>query len=260
MRVYWEIARRTFRRYAAYRGATVAGVFTNAVFGYILANVMEAALQDGRTVNGMDAQQAVTFSFVSQSLLMVVAAFGDKELALRVTSGEIATDLFRPVGLSGYKLAQDLGRGAYYIVARGVPPFLLGAIGFHLSLPNSPGAAFGFVVAVVLAAILASRFWLIFNLAAFWLVEGNGVAALGSGLIMFGSGALIPLQFMPDGLAVIVRATPMACLVQLPIEVWLGRQSGPEVWLIQLLWISVLHLLGHDILRRATRKLEIQGG
>ncbi|MBV9255191.1 MAG: ABC transporter permease, partial [Actinobacteria bacterium] len=35
MRLYWEVARRGFRRYATYRAATVAGVFTNSVFGLI---------------------------------------------------------------------------------------------------------------------------------------------------------------------------------------------------------------------------------
>lgn len=43
MRLYTEVARRSFRRYAAYRGATVAGIFTNTVFGFIKAYVLIAS-------------------------------------------------------------------------------------------------------------------------------------------------------------------------------------------------------------------------
>lgn len=42
MRLYWEVARRAFRRYATYRTATYAGIFTNAIFGLIQAYVLLA--------------------------------------------------------------------------------------------------------------------------------------------------------------------------------------------------------------------------
>lgn len=36
----WEVAVRSYRRQAIYRGATLAGVFTNSVFGFIHAYVL----------------------------------------------------------------------------------------------------------------------------------------------------------------------------------------------------------------------------
>jgi len=47
--VYWELARVGYRRYATYRGATIAGVFTNTVFGFLRAYVLIALSRRGRT-------------------------------------------------------------------------------------------------------------------------------------------------------------------------------------------------------------------
>src|SRR6266508_505551 len=40
MAIWFEVARRGFRRHATYRAATAAGVFTNTVFGFIQAFVL----------------------------------------------------------------------------------------------------------------------------------------------------------------------------------------------------------------------------
>ena len=42
MRLYVEVARATYARISTYRSATVAGVFTNTVFGFLLASVRSA--------------------------------------------------------------------------------------------------------------------------------------------------------------------------------------------------------------------------
>ena len=62
MRLYWEVAHRTFRRMTTYRAATFAGVFTNTVFGFLLAYVMVAVFQQRQTVGSFDLTDALTFT------------------------------------------------------------------------------------------------------------------------------------------------------------------------------------------------------
>ena len=50
MRLEWEIAKRGWRRYAAYPWATVAGVFTNTVFGFLQAYILLAVYRHRTTV------------------------------------------------------------------------------------------------------------------------------------------------------------------------------------------------------------------
>ncbi|HEX4865360.1 MAG TPA: hypothetical protein VFV02_14920, partial [Acidimicrobiales bacterium] len=40
VRTYLELAKAEFRRYSTYRAATLAGIFTNSVFGFIRLGVL----------------------------------------------------------------------------------------------------------------------------------------------------------------------------------------------------------------------------
>ena len=118
-RLFFELARRGYRRYAAYPGATWAGVFTNTVFGLITAYVFVAVFRERDTVGSYDARDAVTYVWLASGLLMTVYLWGWHEVALRVRSGDVATDLQRPLDLQVYWLAQDLGRAVYHGIFRG---------------------------------------------------------------------------------------------------------------------------------------------
>jgi ABC-2 type transport system permease protein len=97
VRLYWEVARTTARRMATYRTATLAGIFTNTVFGFILAYVMLAVFRQRPDIGGFDAVDAVTFTFIAQGMFsMTVGNFGHVELSGRIHSGDVAVDLSRP--------------------------------------------------------------------------------------------------------------------------------------------------------------------
>ena len=126
MRWMWEVATRAYRRQATYRGATFAGVFTNTVFGFILAYVLLAVYQQRSTIGGFNATDAVTFTFVMQGMLMVIGVFGTTEIADRIRTGDVVSDLYRPVDFQAYWLADSYGRSLFYAIFRGIPPFVVG--------------------------------------------------------------------------------------------------------------------------------------
>ena len=99
--LHWAVARRSFRRHSTYRGATFAGAFTNTVFGFIQAYVLLAVFRERSDVGGFDAIDVVTFTFATQGLLAVVAAFGQLELAERIAGrrGQRPLPPLRPAGV-----------------------------------------------------------------------------------------------------------------------------------------------------------------
>ena len=87
---------------------------------------------------------------------MTVALWGGgttDDLAERIRTGDVAVDLYRPVGLFGWYLAGDLGRATYHCVTRGVGPDAARAAalphraaadaGRRGRLPGQPGAGRG---------------------------------------------------------------------------------------------------------------------
>src|SRR5688500_619791 len=66
VRLYLEVARRSFRRHLAYRAATLAGLFTNAVWGVLIASVYRALYQgsDVGSVAGFTLRDALTYVWI----------------------------------------------------------------------------------------------------------------------------------------------------------------------------------------------------
>lgn len=138
------VATRAFRRYSTYRAATLAGIFTNSVFGIIYSFAYLALWRANPTAGGYDAQDAVTYVWLGQALLMTIALWGGgttDDLAERIRTGDVAIDLYRPVGLVGWYLTSDLGRAAYHLLTRGFGPTIIGVVAFDIALPPSPLAA-----------------------------------------------------------------------------------------------------------------------
>ena len=97
--LYGAVMVRGFRRYATYRMATAAGVFTNSVFGLIISYSYIALWDQRPHLGGYTEPQVLTYAWVGQALLMTMALMGggfEAELMERIRSGAIAVDLYRP--------------------------------------------------------------------------------------------------------------------------------------------------------------------
>lgn len=263
MRLYWEVAVRGFRRYATYRWATVAGIFTNTVFGFFTAYIYVAVFAVAPRIGGFDLSEALTYNFAVQGMLMPLYIWGWVELAETVRTGQVATDLYRPVDYQLYWLAQDMGRACYHLVLRGVPPFVIGALVFSLRLPEQGVTWAAFAVSFVLAVAVSFALRFMANLAAFWLLEVRGVVTIAGAAWTLLSGFTVPIAFFPDGLRTIARALPFVAMLAMPLDIFLERVRGTAVLAtlgVQLAWVLVLLAAGRTMLAAATRKLVVQGG
>jgi ABC-2 type transport system permease protein len=263
VRLYWEIARRGFGRYAAYPAATLAGVWTNTIFGFMQAYIL-LALYDNRTdIGGYEPTDAVTYVWFAQAMLATVYVFGWFEVALRIRSGDVATDLARPLDPLRYWLAFDLGRALYHFLFRGIAPFVLGMLVFDIRLPDNPATWLWLALSLTLAVVVSFGYRFLYNLAAFWLLDYRGVGIIAITAALLLSGFILPLPFFPDWLEAVARVLPFAAMVQIPVDVFLEKSTGAEVagaLALQALWAVLLLALARLTLGSAIRKVVIQGG
>jgi ABC-2 type transport system permease protein len=264
--LYSALAARGFRRYATYRAATAAGAFTNSVFGVIIAYTYLALWEARPDLGGYGVAQALTFAWVAQALIAPVGLFGGfiiDDLSERVRTGAAAIDLHRPVSLLGLRLAEDLGRAAYHLLARGLPPTIAGAVLFDLAWPDRIGTWIAAMVAIVLAVVVGFGLRYLLGLLAYWIIDVQGPAWVLVIMQLFFSGMMLPLVVFPDWLRAVADVLPFRCLVQIPIDVLLSEDTGTEVAPligVQLLWVAVLLGAGAALTRFAVRKVVVQGG
>jgi viologen exporter family transport system permease protein len=260
LRAYVELARAGWRRYATYRVATLAGLFTNTVFGFVRAAVLIAALHTAGTINGWDTSDAVTYTWLTQALIMFVAIWNWNDIALRVQSGDIATDLQRPIDFQAQWLATDYGRAWYQLLARGIPPFVVGALVYHVRLPAHVGTWLLFAASLVLAVSVSFGIRFIVNVSAFWLLDWRGASALSTVLASVASGFIVPIAFFPPWTERLLNNLPWASFIQAPIDVFLERPDA-WFWLVrQACWTFALFVIGRMLFDTATRRLVVQGG
>jgi ABC-2 type transport system permease protein len=264
VRVYLAVARHSFRRYSTYRVATVAGAFTNTVFGFIRAFVLIALWQARPRIGGYDVTDAVTFCFLSQALIAPMAVFGQGlELSARIRTGDIAIDLYRPVDLQAWWLAGDLGRAAFHLLARGVPPFVAGALAFGLRTPDSVPGWLAVLPSLALALLVSFAIRYLLALTSFWLLDDSGVNLVAVTCASFFTGLLVPLVLFPGALGTLAGILPWAAILQVPADVWLGQRRGADLLAalaLQAAWAVVLLGLGRLLTVLARRKVVVQGG
>jgi ABC-2 type transport system permease protein len=263
MRLYWEITRRGFRRHATYLGATFAGVFTNTVFGFIRAYILIALFAVRPILGGYDISDALTYTFLTQGLIATVAIWAWFDIEERIRTGDVATDLLRPVSFLGYWLAHDYGRASYQALARGIPPFVVAALAFDLRLPHDAATWPIFLTSVALAVTVSFAIRAMVNLFAFWFVDSRGLASIVSTAWIFLSGLALPLAVFPSGLRTFSRLTPFAATFDAPAQIFLEQHSTAGVaatLALQAAWAVLLLAAAAKVMGLGTRKLVIQGG
>ncbi|WP_425246705.1 ABC transporter permease [Streptomyces sp. NEAU-NA10] len=262
-RLYAAVAAGGFRRYATYRAATAAGVFTNTVFGLILVYTYLALWDQRPHLGGYDQAQAVTFVWLGQALYATLAIQGggfETELMERIRTGDVAIDLYRPADLQVWWLANDLGRALFQLLGRGVIPFAFGVLVFPTALPDDPGTWLAFLVAVLLAMVVSFAIRFLVALSGFWLLDGTGALQVLMVTGIFCSGMTLPLNAFPGPLGDIVRVLPWAAQLQMPADVLMGKADPLPAFAFQAAWAVVLLAAGRLVQSAATRRVVVQGG
>jgi ABC-2 type transport system permease protein len=263
MRLFWEVTKRAFHRYATYRAAAIGGTITSSVFGIIRASVLLAVFRERSHVGSFDAADAVTFAFLSQAMLHMGLMGGHLPLADRIISGDVVTDLYRPADLQAFELAGDLGRAAYQGLSRSFITIAVGAVVFGLDLPTTPGTYLLFAVSLLFANVGNFAHKFLVTLTTFWTLDYRAASQMATVVGMFFSGFAVPVVFFPSWLEDVARFLPYVGFVQIPIEVLLGKLHGADLVAAfgsQVLWCGLLVLGGRALLAKATHRVVVQGG
>jgi ABC-2 type transport system permease protein len=226
--------------------------------------VASGATGAGGVAAGYDRAQLATFVWVGQGLLAVVLLWGWSDLADRVRTGDVASDLLRPVHPVTSYLATDLGRAAYALLTRFLPPVLTGPLFFDVYLPHRWPTGPLFVLSVLLAVVVCFCCRYLVNATAYWLQDVRGpmiLWTLASGVL---AGLYFPLRFLPDWCYLSLwLGTPFPSLLQVPLDVLVERDPpGAQlaVVAVQAGWAGLLLLGCHAVQGRAERRLVVQGG
>jgi len=260
---YLEFARKSFQLQLQYRMANYSGFVVNTFFFMVRAYVFMALYEHRGVIASFSLADAVTFTGLTQAMIMTIGLFGGMSIEEAVRSGEVATDLMKPIDYQLFAIARQAGKSFYYLFFRGLPIFMVMVLFFPWVPPVSSFALFLFFVSLVFASLITFSFEFMVGLSAFWLLDTRGIRQLVFGISILLSGFLVPIPFFPEGLSKICAWLPFIGQSYVPVAIYLGKYTGAQIlsmFLRQVIWSVMLILCGRVFWGFAVRKVVIQGG
>jgi ABC-2 type transport system permease protein len=246
-----------------YRLEVLVAVVAALAVVVVNTSLWTSAAEGTGSLGGMDRTQLGTYTVVAWLVAAAVGGRVEDHVGERYRSGAIAADLVRPLDLQGYVLAREAGRGLATLFLTAIPVFAVMALFFPLTLPSRAGTWLAFFLSLVLGGAVGGQIGFLVGIASFQLRNASGLAHLKAAAVLLLSGAVIPVDALPDGLRALVLALPFAAIAHLPTIVFLERVTGGALvgtLVVQAGWAVALLLACRLAWRRALSWLTVQGG
>lgn len=261
---YVVFAHAEFVSQIRYVGAGVGGFVTQYLFGLVRTALLLAVVASASgPVAGYTPDTLIAYAWATQTIVATVGLFAPLPLQQRLKDGAVATDMLRPINLQVQGLAETLGRATNHFLTRGLPVFCLGmwTCGGQWAWSVTTTLAAGTSMLLAIALGYALRFLVVCS--GFWTVETRGVVAAHATIAGFLGGFMLPIHLFPGWLSQLCTWLPFGHVIQTPIDLLSGYTTGPAaLWLLaqQTAWLVATLALGHFVLQRGLKKLEVQGG
>jgi ABC-2 type transport system permease protein len=245
----------------AYRGAVSIWIFTTVIQPLVFIVVWRTVVGSGET-GGFTANQFVAYFLVMMLVDHLTFIWVMWEFEWRIRTGAFSPLLMRPIHPIHSDVCENLAYKTVGLVGVLPAAIVLGFV-FDADLSGIRAATvLPFLIALVLAMVLRFVVEWCLALAAFWLTKVTAINSLFFALTGFFGGIFAPLAVLPLWMQTVAAWTPFPWSLAFPVEVFLGRRTGGDIWTgyaVQLGWI-VLALGGLALLwRRATRRYSAVG-
>lgn len=262
-RVYSGMAAVVPKMFMAYSIWVWMDLFVSIITVVIFVAFWQAVYASTTTVGGLTLDQTLNYILLAQ--LFGEAAYVSNtiyDIGAGLREGQIAAALLRPLDYQAAMYVQNVVQLGINILLK-IPLGLFIWLVYGLQLPSDPVIWLAFILSLLLGHAVMFCFDWIIGCTAFYSTEIWGMSVVRYGVAMFFSGALVPLDMMPDWLRTIAAILPFSQAVYLPVSILSGIMpvsDMPRIWLTQSVMLLGLLFLSRLIFGRAVRVITVQGG
>lgn len=267
MRQYLSFFRIRFTGGLQYRAAAWAGVATQFAWGFMTILLYEAFYRSSPDGFPMEFNALVSYIWLQQALLaMFMPWFFDPETFDSIVSGNVAYELCRPCDLYGMWFVKNAAARLANTVLRCFPIIAVAIFlpaPFNIGAPANALCAVLFPISVLLGFAVMVAISMLVYISAFYTLSAGGIKVLAVSVIEFLSGAVIPIPFFPDTVQTVLNLLPFASMQSAPFLIYVGYVTGKEAALtiaVQAFWLIVTLIGGRAWLKRALKRVVVQGG
>lgn len=263
MKKYVDHIRIGMKEYLVYPSAVWAKLFSKITYLYLQFCIW-SALFASNSMKNPELNKADTLRYIVVATIVstVIECNVIEKVNAQIQSGNIATELIRPIGFKRMLLARHLGDTAIKLLYYLVPLIVL--IKASVSLPLLCFRQIGLgVLSVLLAYFIQFLYSLIIGLLAFWLIVTWPINMFFGAIYKLLSGAWIPVTMFPETLYRINLLLPFRAIYAIPVSILTSSMTVIEIWqsiCVQVVWLVTLYILVQIIWHVGRNKLIVQGG
>ncbi len=260
--IFWVHFKTTIHR----RLAHVVNFASGMLLAYAVVFLWQAVYENGflgsitENVSLVEMTTYAIFGGVFSASFQTDVVF---DLEERNRTGDIVTDLMRPVNWQFNVFAHYLGISTVQILTLAFPVILISAAVFDIQAPPNLLLLPISIISLMLGVFINFGLIFLIVLLIFKFGRVGGFEFAFRGLRPLLTGAFLPLWIFPDWIEPFLRWSPFPAIYFDPFAIYLGFYEAGEIayaMLRQAGWALALFIIGGYFARRALRKFEGLGG
>ncbi|MBH5319683.1 ABC-2 family transporter protein [Paenibacillus sp. GSMTC-2017] len=262
--LYVMFMTKSFQQHFVYRANTLILMLGSFLKLFVLISVWRGLFAGRDEINGITYDNMILFVLINLLVgTLTYSNIGDK-MGEKVISGNISTDLLRPIAFKTYIIADQWGENLFRFLFSAVPACIIYFIFMSMpSIPTEPLRILLFLVSVTSGIMIIYHIHYLLGLTSFWTGNSYYIDWFMRAFFELFAGTFVPLWFYPQLLLQIGTYLPFRLVTFEPIAIFVGKTSisgAIGIIALQWGWIVVLLLVERLVWNRAQNKVFIQGG
>lgn len=267
-RTYTPFTRAGIQEAVVYRANFICFLIGEIMSAFIMYFVWKAVFlsSNSETFMGFTMEDMVVYLFITFLTGYLTYSDGAFAVGEEIVDGSIAARMIRPCSFEMCFLFQELGNRLISVSMIFVPMVAGVEIYRYITCGELRFNIVYFLlylVSLLIAYMISFYFNVCYGFMAFFFKNLWGTTLIKETLVGFLSGAVVPLAFLPSGLAAVLNFLPFASLSYTPVMIYMGMYTYSQIAMrlgLQLFWLVVMFGISKLIWRSAVKRLAVQGG
>ncbi|MBN1304369.1 MAG: ABC-2 family transporter protein [Anaerolineales bacterium] len=263
MKKYFAIIRGAFMVGMVYRLGFIFTILGNLVYLGVAYYLWTSIYETTNVMRGLTFNEAFLYIALGSAVFILLKTYSDWWISREIIDGNIIIDLIKPIDYQLMTLFTNLGFVLTNLIAITIPTALMLVLVFNVTIPYGAGTLL-FPFSLIMAFVISYCFDYFTGLLAFYTESTWGLSITKDTIILVFSGALVPLQFFPEGMQKVLMVLPFQTMYHTPLMLFTRPDQPWEalagMLLVQCGWALGLILLTRLFYLQAIKVLRISGG
>jgi ABC-2 type transport system permease protein len=260
---YFMVMRNSMMSGITYRAHFIFMALGNAFYVIVSYFLWQAIYAAQPSMNGLSFAQAYLQIAISMGIYGLLTNWTEWFMSSQIQGGDVVRYLTKPLDYQFSTMFDALGGTAMNFIGIAFPTIILGFALAGIPLPG-PQAFLLCLLAILVGFFINFCIDFLIGLLGFITTSIWGISITKEIVVLFCSGAIIPLAFFPEGIRAVLDWLPFQAIYTTPVTLLItpGLPLDQVGWLLlkQLGWLVIIFAATRLAYGASMRRMVVNGG